>query len=83
MVMPAIGYYGYPMGQLSAPATVWTDVMPNRRFSAMEMRAMHIRWKQELSLPVEHINIFGSLKRAFVCLKKNHVLGVAIDGGWG
>ena len=83
MVMPAIGYRGYSMSQLSAPATVWTEVMPDRTFSAMEKKAMHIRWQLESALPVEHINIFGSLKKAYLCLKKNQVLGLAVDGGWG
>lgn len=83
MVMPAIGYRGYRMSQLSAPATVWKDMMPDRCFSRMELLAMKWKWQHELTLPVEHINIFGSLKRAFLCLRKNNVLGVAIDGGWG
>lgn len=83
MVMPAIGYRGYRMSQLSAPATVWQDMMPNRAFARMEVLAMKRKWEHELTLPVEHINIFRSIKRAFVCLRKNNVLGVAIDGGWG
>ena len=83
MVMPAIGYRGYRICQLSAPATVWEEVIPDRKFSRMEVRAMKKRWGHELSLPVTHINIFGSLKKAFLCLKRNEVLGVAIDGGWG
>jgi len=83
MVMPAIGYRGYKICQLSAPATVWKEVIPDRKCSRMEVRAMQRRWEHELSLPVTHINIFGSLRKAFLCLKQNHVLGVAIDGGWG
>jgi len=83
MVMPAIGYRGYKMSQLSAPATVWKEKMPHRKFSVMEERAMKIRWSHELSLPVRHVNIFGSLREAFLCLKRNQVLGVAIDGGSG
>ena len=83
MVMPAIGYNGYKMSQMSAPATVWVEKLPDRRFSFMEKQALELRWKQELSLPVTHINIFGSLKRAVTCLKSNGILGVAIDGGGG
>jgi KDO2-lipid IV(A) lauroyltransferase len=83
IVMPAIGYSGYKMCQLSAPATVWKEVLPNREFSPLEERMMQERWKHELSLPVRHINIFGSLKEAFRCLQRNEVLGVAIDGGGG
>ncbi len=83
MVMPAIGYRSYKMNQLSAPATVWKDIIPDRSFSFMEKKAMEERWKHELSLPVNHINIFSSLKSAFTCLKRNEVLGVAADGGGG
>ncbi len=83
MVMPAIGYRGYTMSQLSAPATVWEDIVPGKVISRMEKRALELRWENELSLPVTHINIFGSLKKAFLCLKRNEVLGVAVDGGGG
>lgn len=83
MVMPAVGYRGYKMSQLSAPATVWVDKLPNKKFSNMGISALKLRWEQELSLPVKHINIFGSMKEVFSCLKRNEVLGIAIDGGGG
>jgi KDO2-lipid IV(A) lauroyltransferase len=83
MVMPAIGYRGIKMSQLSAPATVWKEKLPERQFSRVEGWVLRTRWEHELSLPVKHINIFGSLKEAFLTLKRNEVLGVAIDGGGG
>ncbi|MBI4666702.1 MAG: lysophospholipid acyltransferase family protein [Nitrospinae bacterium] len=83
MVMPAVGHKGYRMCQLSAPSTVWENVLPGRKFSNMEKEAMRLRWECELSLPVTHINIFGSLKKAFQCLRGNEILGIAIDGGGG
>jgi len=83
MVMPAIGYRNYAMTQLSAPATVWEKKIPGRTFLAIEKYAMRKRWQHEQSLPVVHVNIFSSLKRAFMCLKRNQILGVAIDGGGG
>ena len=83
MIMPAIGYSGYKMSQVSAPATVWIEKLPNRRFSPMAKQALELRWAQEQSLPVTHINIFGSLKNIFMCLKRNEVLGIAVDGGGG
>lgn len=83
MIMPAIGYRGYKMSQLSAPPMVWVEKMPRRKFSRMGRKALDLRWLQELSLPVKHINIFGSLKEAFLCLKKNEILGIAVDGGGG
>lgn len=83
MIMPAVGYRGYMMSQMSTPATVWEEKLPNRKFSSMEKRAMRLRWQQEISLPVTHINIFGSMKEVFTCLKRNEILGIAIDGGGG
>ena len=83
MVMPAIGYRGIKMSQLSAPPTVWEEKLPNRKFTPMETKGLELRWAHEQSLPVTHINIFGSLRRAFQCLKRNEVLGLAMDGGGG
>jgi KDO2-lipid IV(A) lauroyltransferase len=83
MVMPAIGYRKYKMCQLSAPATVWKEKMRHKQLSKIEEHSLKMRWEHEASLPVKHINIFGSLKEAFLCLKRNEVLGVAIDGGGG
>lgn len=83
MIMPAVGYRGYRMCQMSAPPTVWIEKLPTKRFSRMDKKALEIRWECELSLPVRHINIFGSLKEAFLCLKRNEILGIAIDGGGG
>ncbi|MFQ5441888.1 MAG: lysophospholipid acyltransferase family protein [Thermodesulfobacteriota bacterium] len=83
MVMPAIGYKGYRMSQMSAPPTVWVEKMPEKKFSPMAKKALELRWEHELSLPVTHVNIFGSLKKALMCLKSNEVLGIAMDGGGG
>ena len=83
MIMPAIGYRGYKMSQMSAPPTVWVEKLHDKKFSPMGKRALDIRWEQELSLPVTHINIFSSLKEVFACLKRNEILGIAIDGGGG
>jgi KDO2-lipid IV(A) lauroyltransferase len=83
MIMPAVGHRGYTMCQMSAPPMVWEEKLPNRKFSRMGKRALELRWEHELSLPVKHVNIFRPLKEAFVCLKKNGILGIAIDGGGG
>lgn len=83
MIMPAIGYRGYTMSQLSARPTVWPEKLPDKKFTKMGKKALEIRWAQELSLPVTHINIFGSLKGVFTCLKRNEILGIAVDGGGG
>lgn len=83
MIMPAIGYRGYTMCQMSAPPMVWEEKLPNKKFTPMGRKALQLRWEHELSLPVKHINIFRPLKEAFVCLRKNQILGIAMDGGGG
>ncbi len=82
MIMAAVGYSGYRMCQLSAPATVLNDKLPEAR-GATVRRTRELRWQHEQTLPVTHINVFGSLKEAFACLRGGHILGVAVDGGGG
>lgn len=81
-IMAAIGHAGYAMSQLSAPADVLNEKLPEKRGRAVR-RTRELRWEHERSLPVRHINIFGNLKEAFACLRAGHVLGVALDGGGG
>ncbi|MBF0344988.1 MAG: lysophospholipid acyltransferase family protein [Nitrospirae bacterium] len=83
MVMPAVGYRGYRMCQMSAPATVWIERLPEMKNTFVERMMLKYKWKNEQSLPVKHINIFGPLREAFMCLKRNEFLGIAIDGGGG
>jgi phosphatidylinositol dimannoside acyltransferase len=83
MIMPAIGHRGFAMCQLSAPATIWKEMLPDKKFSAMEEYSLQARADHEEKLPVKHINIFKSVKEAFRCLQRNEVLGVAVDGGGG
>lgn len=83
MIMPAVGHRGYKMNQISAPPMVWVQKLAEKKFSRMGKKALELRWNQELSLPVKHVNVFGSLKEAFLCLKNNEILGIAIDGGGG
>ena len=83
MIMPALGYRGYTMCQLSAPPTVWAHILPGMQFSALAQKTLEVRWRLEQSLPVKHINVFGTLKEAFKCLGRNEILGVAVDGGGG
>lgn len=83
MIMPAIGYQGYTMTQLSAPPTVWIEKLPHRFRTPMARKALELRWQNEQSLPVAHSDVFKSLKRAFDCLKRNEVLGIAMDGAGG
>ncbi len=83
MIMPALGHLGYPMSQLSAPPTVWADLLRETRTTPLWERMLARRWALEQRLPVRHVNVFKFLRPAFECLKRNEVLGLAFDGGGG
>ncbi len=82
MIMPAIGYRGYQMSQLSASATIWEETF-QKGSPYLTKRISQLRQQLETSLPVSHIDAFGSLRPAFRCLMGNGILGIAIDGGGG
>lgn len=82
MIMPAIGYNGYKMNQLSGSARHWLKIMPERA-SLIYRKILELKWNYEYSLPVQHIDVFGSLKPVIRCLRNNEILGIAMDGGGG
>ncbi|MFH1469809.1 MAG: lysophospholipid acyltransferase family protein [Pseudomonadota bacterium] len=83
MIMPALGHAGYPMSQLSAPPTVWADILRETRTTPLWEKVLARRWELEQRLPVQHINVFKFLRPAYACLEQNQVLGLAFDGGGG
>ena len=83
MIMPALGHLGYPMSQLSAPPTVWADLLRDTRTTPLWERTLERRWALEQRLPGQHINVFKFLRPAFTALQQNQVLGLAFDGGGG
>ncbi len=83
MIMPALGHAGYPMSQLSAPPTVWADILRETRTTPLWEKVLRRRWELEQRLPVQHINVFKFLRPAYECLGRNEVLGLAFDGGGG
>jgi len=83
MIMPALGHNGYQVNQLSAPPTVWADILKDSRNTPMWGRVLARRWALEQTLPVRHIDVFKFLRPAFRCLQDNQVLGLAFDGGGG
>ncbi len=80
IVMPALGYRGYAMHQLSAPPPVWGEISP---VYSLRRHVLRRRWALEQTLPVTHVNVFRFLRPAFRCLADNGVLGLAFDGGGG
>ena len=77
MIMPALGYRGYSINQLSAPPTVWADILPERS-NALWRQKLELRWQLEQTLPVNHQCIrFFDLP--LIVLKP---MRLAFDGGW-
>lgn len=79
MTMPAVGYSGYKMNQISASASVWKE----ESGSSAQRRMFDIKAKYEYALPVRHISVTSSLKPLFKALKENEIVGITVDGGGG
>lgn len=78
MTMPAIGYSGYKMNQISASADLWKD----RNASEVQgEKTFGMKAKHEYTLPVSHISIKSSLRPAFRALENNEIVGITVDGG--
>lgn len=80
MTMPAIGYSGYKMNQVSASASLWND---DASISRMQKKAYNIKASYEYSLPVKHISVTSSLRPVFSALSENEIVGITADGGGG
>jgi phosphatidylinositol dimannoside acyltransferase len=80
MTMPAIGYSGYKMNQISASAALWKD---NVNISDLQKKTYDIKARYENALPVNHISIKSSLRPVFSALKRNEIVGITVDGGGG
>ena len=79
MVMPAIGYGGYRMNQISASAALWKD----SGVSDAPERMHAIKASYEERLPVRHISIASSMRPVFRALERNEIVGITVDGGGG
>jgi KDO2-lipid IV(A) lauroyltransferase len=79
MTMPAVGYSGYTMNQISASASLWKE----EGASEAQKRASDIKARHEYTLPVKHISISSSLRPLFRALKANEIVGITVDGGGG
>lgn len=83
LTMAALGHRGYRINQLSAPPTVWKEILGSEQINRFAQRRAERTWKNEQTLPAQHISVFGFLRPAFQALKRNEILCVAIDGGGG
>lgn len=76
MMLPAIGYSGFTINQVAAPATVWKDRAP----SAIQKKAFDIKTEHESSLPVRFVSIESSMRPIFEALKRKELVGITVDG---
>lgn len=79
MVMPAIGYSGYKMNQISASASVWKE----ESGSGLQKKSFDIKAEYEYTLPVQHISVKSSIRPVFKALERNEIVGITVDGGGG
>jgi KDO2-lipid IV(A) lauroyltransferase len=79
MTMPAIGYSGYSMNQISASAAIWKEGSS----SVAQQKMADIKARYEYTLPVRHIAVASSLRPVFRALARNEIVGVTVDGGGG
>ena len=79
MTMPAIGYNGYKMNQISAAASVWKDASD----SGIQKKTFDIKARYEYALPVNHIAVTSTMRPVFRALERNEIVGVTVDGGGG
>jgi lauroyl/myristoyl acyltransferase len=79
MTMPAIGYNGYTMNQISASAAIWKE----GTVSTAQSRMLDIKAQNEYTLPVKHISVTSSLRPAYHALERNEIVGITVDGGGG
>ncbi len=79
MVMPAIGYSGYTMNQISASALVWED----RLTSKIQKKGYEIKSRYESTLPIKHVAVHSSMRPVYRALANNEIVGISSDGGGG
>ena len=83
LTMAALGHRGYTINQISAPPTVWRDILGTENVNPFAFRRASRTWRNEQALPATHISVFSFLRPVFKALRRNEILCVAVDGGGG
>ena len=79
MTMPALGYSGYRMSQISVTAEAWkNDTMGLAQHAAFDRKAAY-----ERALPVRRIDIRGTMRPVYRALQAGEIVGIAVDGAAG
>lgn len=83
MIMPALGFRGYRINQISRAAHAENDEYQGRRLSPVFRRIIDLQRVYEESLPARHIDVARGLRQVFRKLKDNEIVAVAGDGRFG
>jgi KDO2-lipid IV(A) lauroyltransferase len=83
MIMPALGYRGYRINQISRAAQADNDEYQGRHLSCLFRRIIKLQRAYEESLPARHLDVASGLRQTFRKLKANEIVAVAGDGRYG
>jgi phosphatidylinositol dimannoside acyltransferase len=83
MIMPALGFRGYCINQVSRAAQAENDEYQGRHLSPFFRKIIQLQRSYEESLPARHIDVASGLRQIFRKLKANEIVAVAGDGRYG
>ncbi len=83
LIMPALGYGGYPINQLAAPPTIWKELDGPNRKSKMYLHSLDLEKDCEKNFPVTFHYTGNSIRPLIKCLQNGEILLYALDGGYG
>jgi lauroyl/myristoyl acyltransferase len=83
MIMPALGFRGYRINQISRAAQAENDEYQGRYLSPLFRKIINLQRGCEESLPARHIDVASGLRQVFRRLKANEIVAVAGDGRYG
>jgi len=83
MIMPALGFRGYRLHQISRAAQASNDEYRGRRLSPCLLKVIELQRSYEEALPAQHIDVSRGLRPVLRQLKANGIVAVAGDGRYG
>jgi KDO2-lipid IV(A) lauroyltransferase len=83
MIMPALGFRGYRINQISRAAQAENDEYQGRHLSVLFRKIINLQRLYEESLPARHVDVSRGLREVFRRLKANEIVAVAGDGRYG
>jgi lauroyl/myristoyl acyltransferase len=83
MIMPALGFRGYRINQISRAAQAENDEYQGRHLSPLFRKIINLQRSYEESLPAQHLDVTRGPRQVFRKLKANEIVAVAGDGRYG